>query len=426
MYGIKDGIMNIPVVFATDENYLFYTIVAITSMAENANKDTYYEIYVLISGKLKTGHSLFSDVQKRYANIEIQLVPVNEEAFENVFLNNSHVTKATFYRLLLSEMLPLNKCLYLDSDIIVNIDLQELYVTDMKTEYVAGVRDLWVDLLTEIDREQRRKRTGISSMDQYINAGVLLMNLDSIRKDDITEAFYEHMKINYLFEDQDIINVCCYEHIKRLPAKWNLFTLFMGQLDELQKHGTDENTIKYMKEKKGIIHYATPFIRPWESERFLCNDIWWNYAILWSQTSEYQKLKKSMQQREIGYSESNIISYCAKHDKVYIWGFTELGRKIFSMLLAGGSNNVVCFFDNDAEKQKFTYCGIKVVPFDIKDYTPEKSAIIIACQKSGKEIQKMLLRKGICEEDIVIYIYKDPIYYQCLRPEFREGEEDHA
>lgn len=154
--------MNIPVVFATDENYLFYTIVAITSMAENANKDTYYEIYVLISGKLKTGHSLFSDVQKRYANIEIQLVPVNEEAFENVFLNNSHVTKATFYRLLLSEMLPLNKCLYLDSDIIVNIDLQELYVTDMKTEYVAGVRDLWVDLLTEIDREQRRKRTGIS------------------------------------------------------------------------------------------------------------------------------------------------------------------------------------------------------------------------------------------------------------------------
>ena len=39
----------IPVVFATDENYAFYTCVAITSLAMSAGCDTEYDVYILVN-----------------------------------------------------------------------------------------------------------------------------------------------------------------------------------------------------------------------------------------------------------------------------------------------------------------------------------------------------------------------------------------
>lgn len=412
--------MKIPVVFATDENYLFYTVVAITSMAENANEDTFYQIYILVSGALEKGHRLLDDVQKKYSNIKITLLPVGREKFQDVYIHNSHVTKAAFYRLLLGEVLPADKCLYLDSDVIVNTDLQELYTIELDSEYIAGVRDLWIDLIEEEEREKRKIKTNIPSLEQYVNSGVLLFNLDNIREDNLTEQFCHHMQKNYLFEDQDIINVCCYDHIKRLPAKWNLFTPFMGQLDELEQKGIEKDTIRYMKEKKGILHYATPFIRPWKSARFLCNDIWWKYAEIWRDTPEFQSMEKNMQQYEIGYSEEKAAAYCSAYDKVYIWGFTFFGRNILTELIKRGADNIAAFIDNDIEKQKFTYCGRPVISFDTFHYEQGKCALIIASQKSGNEIKNMLTDTGVEEDDIVCFVQKSPYYYQCLRPEYCE------
>lgn len=412
--------MKIPVVFATDENYLFYTIVAITSMAENAKEDTFYQIYILASGALEKGHYLIDVIKNKYSNIDITILPVGEAEFQNVYINNSHVTKATFYRLLLGELLYVDKCLYLDSDIIVNIDLQELYAIELDSAYIAGVRDLWIDLMEENQREERRIKTDIPSMNQYVNAGVVLFNLDKIRRDKLTEQFCSHMKRNYMFEDQDILNVCCYDHIGWLPAKWNLFTLFMGQFSELEQKGIDKDTLCYMKEKKGIIHYATPYIRPWESKRFICNDIWWKYAEKWRNTLEFQMLEKRVQQREIGYSEKSIADYCVGYEKVYIWGFTELSRRVFTELLRKGVGNIVSFIDNDVEKQKFTYCGKPVRSFDIGVCNAGKSAFIIVSRKKEKEIQNILAEQGVVEEDIVCFVQKSPYYYQCLRSEYYE------
>lgn len=412
--------MEIPVVFATDENYLFYTVVAITSMAESANRDTFYQIYILVSEELRNGHSLLTDLRDKYANISISLKPVDGSEFQEVTINNKHITKTTFYRLLLSELLQEDKCLYLDSDIIVNTDLQELYDMDMGENYIAGVRDLWIDLITEDAREVRRARTEIPSMGQYVNAGVLLFNLCKIRSDHMVEKFRVHMKRDYLFEDQDILNVCCYDHIRHLSAKWNLFTVFMGQLEILKEKGIDERTIQYMKEKKGILHFATLLIRPWASKRFWCNDIWWNYAELWRTTREYQNLEKRVQQRELGYSEKKTAVYCKAYEKVYIWGFTSFGRNILTEIMNKGADHITAFIDHDSEKQKYTYCGKGVLPFDEVDYKQGKCAFIIASQKRGEEVKNWLLDQGVREEDIVCFIQKSPYYYQCLRPEFTE------
>ena len=59
--------MRIPVVFATDENYLFYTSVAITSMAMSADFDTFYHIYILVDTKFKDENHLLDKLQSYVA-----------------------------------------------------------------------------------------------------------------------------------------------------------------------------------------------------------------------------------------------------------------------------------------------------------------------------------------------------------------------
>lgn len=418
--------MEIPVVFATDENYIFYTVTAVTSMAENAAEDTFYRVYVLVSGELERGHGLFDCLQERYANLELRLLPVDGRAFEHVRIHNPHVTKATFYRLLLAGLLEEERCLYLDSDVVVGTDLQELYLTEMEGGYIAGVRDLWIDLLTKEEREARRERTHIPDLDEYVNAGVLVFDLKRIREDHVMERFCRHMAYDYPYEDQDIVNVCCYGKIRRLPAKWNLFTLFLGRVEELEARGVDGDAVRQMRERKGILHYATPFIRPWESERFLCNDVWWKYASVWSERPEYRKLQADMRQKEIGHSKEKMASFCAAHERVFVWGFTAFGREVCVGLMEAGVGNIACFLDRDAEKQKFTYCRKRVQPFDMERYEPGKHGFLIACRKSGKEVRRMLVEKGVRTEDIVCCVYKDKIYNQCLRAEYLEEGEGHG
>lgn len=196
--------MKIPVVFATDRNYLFFTCVAITSMAHNARENTFYQIYILTDQAFADEDHLLDKVQEKYKNIAITMVPIEEDIFQGVTINNSHVTKVTFYRLALCGLLKEEKCLYLDSDTLITEDLTELYETNLGDSYIAGCRDIWIDFLEKHKLEARREKTGIPSMEQYINAGVLLLNLKKLREDHMEPKFLEHLKKDYPYEDQDI------------------------------------------------------------------------------------------------------------------------------------------------------------------------------------------------------------------------------
>ena len=404
--------MRIPVVFATDENYIFYTCVAITSLAVNAAPDSGYDIYIL-TGEKFNDESLLDKVKRKFANINVQVIKVNPEAFQNVVINNSHVTKATFYRLLLCDLLDADKCIYLDSDIIVTEDLQNLYSVDMEEYYIAGCRDIWIDLLTEEKRKERRKRTGIPSMDEYVNAGVLLLNLRKIKEDGIDKKFMEQLSVDYLFEDQDIINVCCYGKIRHLPAKWNIYTLFLGQIEEMRSKGVDEETLKEFQEKEGIIHYATPFIRPWECSLYRANDTWWAMAAYWKEEACYRKLFEKVCGHERQERWSYWLKKCAAYEKVVIFGFTAYGREVCEWLLRGNLKGKLVFCDNNPVKWEQMYKGIKVLP--LKDINKDGALFINSSQRRNKEVMQELEAHGIREEDILCYLKDKPDgYYQYL------------
>lgn len=409
--------VKIPVVFATDENYLFLICVVISSMAESANIGTFYQIYVLVSPDFIDVNHLLDKVQRKYSNINIKKIYIDERKFQNVKIHNVHITKTTFYRLVLCNLIEEDKCIYLDGDIVVNEDLSELYQIDLGKNYLAGCRDIWIDLLSKEDRENRKEITRIYSLDQYVNAGVLLFNLKQIKADGVDKALIDGLQKDYLFEDQDILNVCCYGKIVRLPAKWNLFAVFVGQIYRMKEAGIDKDTLEAYYNRSGIIHYATLACRPWTRKNCWLNEEWWRIAKIWENEWAYKDIQSRVCKDEYKNTWDYYVNLCSKYKGIVILGFTKYSQQLCEWVKKLKTEQEIIFCDNDTEKQKQCYGNISIIGLkEVLEWKKNKGEVLflIASQKKTQEIRRLLIEEGIREQDIDYYRWKDAEYYQFL------------
>ncbi|MEE1396888.1 glycosyltransferase family 8 protein [Ruminococcus sp.] len=173
----------IPVAFATDTNYIVPTIVAVKSLIDHCSNSLNYILYLLTEEELnKRTLKIFRSLIKEKHNIKIVYLTVGK-LIENVQLCTNGptkgISKVTYYRFLLPELITgFDKVLYLDTDIIIRKDISSIFVTNIDEYYVAGVHDI-VGYQIE---EERCKELNINSLDSYVNAGVLLLNLKKSEK----------------------------------------------------------------------------------------------------------------------------------------------------------------------------------------------------------------------------------------------------
>ena len=121
------------------------------------------------------------------------------------------------FRLLLPDLLPVEvkRVLYLDSDTIVLSDISELLAADIGGAAVAGVRDL--------EESAMMRAFGYGS---YINAGVLILNLEAWRRHDYGRRCVAHAQQNperVLYADQCCINTVLAGDVAFLEPRWNGF-----------------------------------------------------------------------------------------------------------------------------------------------------------------------------------------------------------
>ena len=112
-------------------------------------------------------------------------------------------------------------------------------------------------------------------MRSYVNAGMLLINLNQIRKDNITQKFMNLLKKNYSSQDQDIINVACYGKILTLPPKYNAMVLRLEENNPLLKKIYKEQDIIEAQTEPHIIHYADKR-KPWNNLDIYMQKYWWD------------------------------------------------------------------------------------------------------------------------------------------------------
>jgi len=299
----------IPIALATDENYAMPTAVAMTSILENAAKNTFYDFYILVPADFSTlTAQKMALIKVLYPHCDIHFIDM-KDSFDDTLMRVSHITKPTCYRLLLGEiLLQYEKCIYLDSDIIVCTDLAEFYSTDLEGYYLGGIKDIDFNDPFQ-NHDERYKETGLCAENSYINAGVLLMNLKKIREDGMTEIFLREIKKGYLFSDQDVLNITCLNKIRYLPVKYNLMNYLFLFPDRKPYLIYPKDEFDEAKNNPAIIHYAA-HLKPWLYYGLKFDAAWYRYFII--SVFKSQKLKRRNGKFKIFYDHilckmNNII-----------------------------------------------------------------------------------------------------------------------
>jgi lipopolysaccharide biosynthesis glycosyltransferase len=179
-------------------------------------------------------------------------LPVDASRFRG-FATMGHVSKVTFARLLMPQMLPasLGRILYLDADLLVLEDLWDLWNTTLEGALLGAVTD-GLDIRIKSGaagtEEAPRVRT-------YFNAGVLLIDLERWRQEQVAEKALEYLRQNpgTMYADQDALNVVCDTRWKLLDPRWNT------QLDT----GDKQISAITAERPPGIVHFVWNQ-KPWK------------------------------------------------------------------------------------------------------------------------------------------------------------------
>lgn len=131
------------------------------------------------------------------------------------------VSQATWYRLMMGEVLPkVDRLIYFDGDIIVNLDIAELWQEKTGKNGLAAAPDTAI----QEGHFSHMVKKGLCEEERYFNAGVLLLDMRKFRQEErLLERGAEFLKENELIDylDQDILNYFFNKDCRILPEKYN-------------------------------------------------------------------------------------------------------------------------------------------------------------------------------------------------------------
>jgi len=266
--------MNIPIVFATDNNYVMPTGIAITSLIFNKNEETCYDIYILSDNVSNENLNLLNSLSTDSAKIHI----INYDNYKlKSYKPGTHLSATTFLKFELPELFPqYDKILWLDGDILVQKDLSPLFNNDLKDYYATAVRDMPGEV--SFNFPQRVKTT------KYFNAGVLLLNAKKIRNDFPKEMLYKTLDEYPEFltlGDQDVFNYRFKENVLWLDCRYNLmmynFLMLNYSIEQVNNFfNINYNSLEDLQKDAYIIH-LTNSEKPWKYKHVFMSNEWAEY-----------------------------------------------------------------------------------------------------------------------------------------------------
>lgn len=255
-------------VLASDENYVDKLGVALLSIMRNHYLIDKVNIHILSNNILEDSLLEIKKLASNFTNTTITIHNLNNlKSLIGIEVNVDHLSLAAYARIFIPKLLPSNleKALYLDVDILVEKNLEELFNTNLNGYFIGGVKSI-MDLA---NRENENNQF-------HINSGVILWNLEKCRNDNFVSKsldFIMASKGNLKFHDQTTINKVCLGKIKSLHPKYNVMSgmLFLNYNKFIAVYGLDNYYSKkeYIEavESPHIIHLTSWVVgRPWEKE----------------------------------------------------------------------------------------------------------------------------------------------------------------
>ncbi len=300
---MNNKLENIPIFFTIDDGYTPFLAVALQSLIENASKNYNYCIKVLHTNVCEEHKKQIKKYECENVNIEFVDLSYYIEKVKDKLYTRDYYTNTTYFRLFLPELYPqYDKVVYLDSDIIVVGDISELYNVDMGTNLITAAPDDIIQY-NKVFQDYAELVVGVAKYQHYFNAGVLLMNLDQLRKFKFQEKFlYLLGTVKFsVAQDQDYLNRLCKGRTTLISHDWNV----MPYVNEETK-----------KEDIKLIHYNFAY-KPWHFEDVTYNEYFWKYAQKTEFYDEIIKIKESYteeQKFEDREAERNLVELATKEN----------------------------------------------------------------------------------------------------------------
>lgn len=284
------GERGIPVAFFADRNYFPYVAVAVRSIVETASPEKAYDVLVFTDADVRPSiRERLLDETRGCPNVSLRLVVLSATDLADVSgLFAGALSAMTYGRLLLPTLLAnYRRAIYLDVDIVVREDLGSLFEIDLQGNSVGAVGDGGIVRRPMTPRWRETILNVCPDFDfgPYVNAGVLLMDLDGLRRERSMPRCLDLAARNrFVFCDQDALNICLRNRILQLPRRWN-------QCTSALPYSAFDGAPDVLGTRTGIVHYNTGE-KPWKRYRSDSPDwMWWDVA---SRTSYYQEFTLSL------------------------------------------------------------------------------------------------------------------------------------
>jgi Lipopolysaccharide biosynthesis proteins, LPS:glycosyltransferases len=286
---------NVALAFASDANYVPYLAATLRSVLDHCSPEHNYDLVVLSQNISPDDQWQIRAMTGGAANVSLRFIDVSAQVEKKAgdFFTSAHISIATYYRLFTPGIFALYpKLLYLDVDLVALSDVAELFHTDLEGAMAGAARDyLAIKDLPRKGNAGWREQLGLKDPTSYFNAGVMLMDLEQMRRDNYEQKWFDllarlkHPRLH----DQDILNSSCQGRIKYVDGAWNSLawaeacgeTIFSEELST----GLYREYVESLKAPK-ILHYLSRH-KPWNLPHLDLADLFWDCA---RRTPYYERL----------------------------------------------------------------------------------------------------------------------------------------
>jgi lipopolysaccharide biosynthesis glycosyltransferase len=295
----------IVVVTTADNNYAMPLAVTIRSALENLRGNRKMILFILDGGikaynKRKIIKSLSSEkcdvnwISKPDAllgNIEVVRPFKIDIPGMGTITEVPHMSIATYYRLLIPELLPnhIHKAIFLDSDMVIIEDLGKLWDMEMGENYLLAPQDLWTPYVSSPAGLINHRELGIPADAKMFNPAVFVIDLEKWRAGRISAKCIEYLQHNREYirvYDADVLNAILVGKWGELDPKWNQtsyifkFHTWKDWLDSplSETIPLTEEVYNSVRNNPYIVHFSG-LSKPWNSKRnHPWKNIWFKYV----------------------------------------------------------------------------------------------------------------------------------------------------
>lgn len=204
----------------------------------------------------------FAQIKAALGSCDFEVYPIrlDEKRFRQL-PTKKRITKETYYRIFAPFYLPrsVDRILYIDPDTVILNSLRSFYSADFGDNLIIGAKHF--DGL--IDKWNRFRLT-LRKSEHYINAGVMLMNIEKMREFLNEEKIFSCVRKNYFrlfLADQDAINILFDGRITVYPE--SVINLDERCFKNLTDTMSSEKAYEYVEQNTLIVHFDGRE-KPWQ------------------------------------------------------------------------------------------------------------------------------------------------------------------